>query len=164
MTSRSTEIKPKGPGEPALLRVSKQIRAETRSIYYKSNRFTLNVRDYDGAAFTPFWKQYAPNRPPWTGEGNSPNVAFLFTGRPNFENLVRWVKDYHHCASELKPNLKEPDGRDDYIIEAAFRMTEATPWVGWASVEKTLRAFQHGLRGTCSRWGRVAEDEDDWTH
>ncbi|KAK4963697.1 hypothetical protein LTR10_001328 [Elasticomyces elasticus] len=161
---KKIKIKPTGPGEPPLLRVSKRIRDEASSIYYTLNTFHVYITDFDGAAVTPFSRQisrYDFHPPLNKGEGGASNVLFLMGGDAKWDNLVRWIKDVHNYQSTFRPDLDKPQTRNDYIVGAAFKLEEAMRWMGWGMVEKALSAFQHGLKGTCSAWGRDADDNDD---
>ncbi|KAK5681908.1 hypothetical protein LTS10_006442 [Elasticomyces elasticus] len=157
-------LKANGPGEPAILRVCNRIRKEASSIYYTANNFELRLVDFNGAAFTPFYHQYRRYVYCHPRGAAHTNIKFNIGGSPNFGNLIAWIKDHYTCQSNLQPVLDDPVSRNDYIVDAAFRIAEsfdALPnWVPWASVEKALRAYQYGLKGTCSSWATVDDGDD----
>ncbi|KAK5122022.1 hypothetical protein LTR85_004268 [Meristemomyces frigidus] len=139
------EVTATGPGQPGLLRTCKAIRNEASSFYYAENRFALRLVDFDGAAFTPFGRQYECYVP----KGRV-NVGFSIRGRPNWANLMRWVKDLY-LGNSVRPNLQEPSCRDDYVVGAAFKLLDEMKWRGWDKLERVLEAYHHGLKWTCSR-------------
>ncbi|KAK3680221.1 hypothetical protein LTR78_000599 [Recurvomyces mirabilis] len=160
VSGEEIKLKPKGPGEPALLRVCRGVRKEARSIYYTENKFRLSITAFNGVAFTHFARQYRIYRH-LRPQGNS-NITFLIDNDPHWENLVAWVKDYFLWAG-LRPDLEVKTRPSDHIVNAAFNLADAVPhwgYYGWATVEKSLEAFRDGLKGTCSPWVRNYDKED----
>ena len=78
---------------PAVLAASRQIRKETRTIYYTRNRFVITVYDYDAAAVLPFVDRYLKySRFSTLFPNEELNVEFAFLGQPNWKNLYDWIK------------------------------------------------------------------------
>ncbi|KAK3632266.1 hypothetical protein LTR56_004266 [Elasticomyces elasticus] len=153
----SVAIRPKGPGEPALLRVCKGIRAEARSIYYGANNFRLVMADFNGAAFTPFSRQYRDHEYYQRRTlANTGKVTFSMLGVPNWANLMRWLEDIYYCRA-LEPDLSKPIGNDQRIVGAALKVVNELKFKtvgGWSAVEKVLHAMHQALKGTSSYWGK----------
>ena len=78
---------------PAVLAASRQIRKETRAIYYTRNHFVITVYDYDAAAVLPFIGRYLKySRFSTLFPDEELNVEFAFLGQPNWKNLYDWIK------------------------------------------------------------------------
>ncbi|RMY76479.1 hypothetical protein D0863_01938 [Hortaea werneckii] len=157
VSDKAIEITPTGPGEPPLLSTCVTIRRETKGIYYPENDFRLLLTDYNGAAFSDFYWQSRLWQ--FRRHSTAKNITFQLGGRPNWANLVEWIKDgYYGCGPPLRPDLDEPKCRDDHVVGAAFRIAEELEFqVCWVTIEKALEAYHWGLKGTCSRWARDGE-------
>ncbi|KAK3621093.1 hypothetical protein LTR56_023019 [Elasticomyces elasticus] len=150
-------IRANGPGEPALLRVCKGIRAEARSIYYGANDFLLVMHDFNGAAFTPFSRQFRDYEYYQRRTlANTGTVSFSMLGVPNWANLMRWLEDIYYCRV-MEPDLSEPTTNDKRIVGAALKIVNELKFKsvgGWSAVEKVLQAMHQALKGTSSSWGK----------
>lgn len=91
---KAIEITAKGPGEPALLQLNKEIREQAREMYYTSNKFSFFVRNAKGAAFTPFVKQASE----FLNLETKP-FDFRMAGKASFKNLVGAGTTLDTCAS-----------------------------------------------------------------
>ncbi|KAK3686675.1 hypothetical protein LTR37_019606 [Vermiconidia calcicola] len=140
-----------GPGDPAVIRTCKSVRNEARAIYYRENDFRLHVRNYNGAAFLPFFYQYAR----WPKVTRS-QVFFSMTGLPNWDNLVAWLKSSDTSVGTV-PDLDNPKSSIEHIVGGAMRIVDAMKYLPWQYKEEALQGFYQGLKGTCSRW---VKDED----
>ena len=92
-------ITKKGPSQPALLRVCRQIRREARGIYYTANKFAVKIERFEGAPLVPFSEQHAI----WSGGAN---LIIRMVGRPCWVNFLAWLKEYH-SKLELRPEMDD---------------------------------------------------------
>ncbi|KAK5738924.1 hypothetical protein LTR17_005650 [Elasticomyces elasticus] len=150
-------ISAEGPGEPSLLRVCKGIRAEARSIYYGTNDFRLVMRNFDGAAFTPFARQFRSYECQHYGRlAKTGAVKFQMLGAPSWANLMRWSKDIY-CGQAMEPDLSGPEDPNEHIVGAVLQIINDLQYKvvgGWPAVEKVLQAMHRALKGTNSPWGK----------
>ncbi|KAK5675287.1 hypothetical protein LTS10_012051 [Elasticomyces elasticus] len=78
---------------PALLTVSKQIRAEAVEFYYKNNDFVLRVTDFDILPYKPFLKIYKPYGKSFPKDTTSGFCGFWVIGAPSWKNLLSWCQE-----------------------------------------------------------------------
>ncbi|KAI5367999.1 hypothetical protein Slin15195_G031330 [Septoria linicola] len=156
------EITSTGPGEPSLLRVCKRVRNEASSIYYAENNFDLQIQRFNGADLQPFIRQSSRyehllniDHPKHT------NISMLFSGSPNWDNLVAWIKSNHWGPGNLTPTRGDAVGHVFHFYDSAFKLAETMDMLPWAKVERALKALRRGLKGMPSPWSE-GWDEDDW--
>nr|OQO28107.1 hypothetical protein B0A51_05306 [Rachicladosporium sp. CCFEE 5018] len=153
----SISVTSEGPGEPALLRVCRQIRRETLRIPHTENDFLVRIVHYDGAALAPFARQHERY-----GDATS-NFRMVMTGNPNWENLLKWLKEVvaHWC--DLIPDLSDDDSdcaccrwphkTNDKILAGMFRAAmELRGRVMWAVAEKVLEGAHQALAAVSPQW------------
>lgn len=116
---------------------SRQIRREARGIYYGENRFTIKVKDYEGAPFTNFIRQHD-----FATLGEPATLKILMTGQPNWTNLLAWLKEWY-LTRRFRPEPAK-DADDEYIwpchqtVISMFDIVDEGPWFGWHRLEKVL--------------------------
>ncbi|OQO14523.1 hypothetical protein B0A48_01401 [Cryoendolithus antarcticus] len=146
-----------GPGEPGLLRASRQIRRETRAMYYSANEFIVEVMDYDGAALTPWSRQH------YRYANAESCCKILMLGEPDWGNLMRWCKDVAQTPCALIPALEQKKPKcdcgqhnhypDDDVAEGMIRIADELRWnLGWASVEKVLEGAHQAVTARNRDW------------
>lgn len=141
--------------------VCRSVRAETRSIYYSENSFELLVRNYNGAAFVPFARQFWP----FSCRLGLTNVTFQLTGMPIWKNLVEWVKADRYYFFDLIPELSSRrEDHLDHVLAGLFKLANALRGSSWHTVEQALAAMRLSLMGTCAAFwiDEGYDEESDW--
>ena len=84
---------PNPPYEPALLRVSRQVRNEASSIYYQENHFRFDMPNFDASAYIK-WVRAEPivrsRLQVWF------KLQVITSCDVAWENLVRWLEAIHN--------------------------------------------------------------------
>jgi hypothetical protein len=132
---------------PALLAVCRQIRKETKTIFYTSNRFHVDIPYYDTTLYTA-WRIHIRNIGYKT---KASNVAFRVLGGPNWENLKIWCR---HVWSGL-PAISRVRGhvkRKHEIVDAAHRIAVASRGKPWVECEVQLDGWRRVLGQVDRTW------------
>lgn len=104
VTDDDIDVTSTGPGEPALLLSSKDIRQESLLIYYRENHFNMRVPDWNGTALVPFMKQLRKI-------GEPVSESFQTPGSPNGDNMVCIERRKSQCCLSLrKADFGDPCG------------------------------------------------------
>ncbi|KAK5117142.1 hypothetical protein LTR85_008910 [Meristemomyces frigidus] len=133
--------------QPALLATSKQIRHEARKIYYLENRFRLIAANMDSAAITAF----AQNVGPYLHDDLQ--IVVEPTGRPDWNNLLRWLKDFFEGRSI--PDSESPEaGSPMKVVTNAFDIVRelAKAGLAWEQVVPVLESYRNGVDGAGHTW------------
>ncbi|KAK5127539.1 hypothetical protein LTR85_006879 [Meristemomyces frigidus] len=156
----SVRIERTGYARPPLLRTSRQIRAESLSIYYSENKFTVSMRAYDSTLSLNF----TSSLPYLKGEGRSWHLQ-MRTGRhyqddPNWTNLLTWLHRYHRNEvivgiCEPKRLLKRTEDRSDdhLVVSGMFAMVRVLYKSPWEQLRKILEMQRPTLNILDGRWG-----------
>ncbi|KAK3617303.1 hypothetical protein LTR56_025371 [Elasticomyces elasticus] len=102
--------------EPALLSVSRRVRDEASSVYYKGNQFNHDIMDCN-ADLMHKWVLHV------YGLGfDRLKIDMLVVGQPNWTNLLQWCRELCECKAGVC--LKCANGRDelDSVVEAATQI------------------------------------------
>ncbi|GIZ46507.1 hypothetical protein CKM354_000963300 [Cercospora kikuchii] len=154
--TKPMKVTSKGPGEPSLLRVCNRIRREARSIYYAENEFELHLEDFDGEALVPFKNQYSYFSNWLTGQCLGVNVTNLMKGKPNWENLVAWIKADRNRRA-FWPDIFREYCPTHQVAASAFRIVDSMYMRPWFEVERALEAMREVLDGMPSLWAEFPD-------
>ena len=157
LTKRALRVEYNGLAEPALLLVSRQVRAESVPIYYLENRFVVRTLNYNFAAVKKWGKRLRKLTEVY---GIRPRHEYEF-GRtadtPDWESFMEWLKLYHIKNSRFEG----PDGRHvgqrptpvmkvvlDTMLDIVSEMADQP----WERVERLLKSHRKILISLDSRW------------
>jgi hypothetical protein len=140
--------------QPSLLRVNKQLRGETASIYYSENTFTFHIHDVNGLDMLPFRKLQSRYRSPQV----KGNFKTHFMGGANAANLLALIKACHDEPGLIDINVKECRERPlEKVTRAAFEVMKGMRWKTWAEIEVVLKAYFAALAALDRKWALNGE-------
>ncbi|KAK4541937.1 hypothetical protein LTR36_007301 [Oleoguttula mirabilis] len=122
--------------EPALLQTDRQVRAETRPIWYQGNEFYSDVHDCDATLDSRFRVHVADQKL----QGPVVRIGTLMSGKC-WSNLVRWCKDlWNQNVPALAP--AEDMNAEEAVIAAAHQIATQHRKRPWAECEEALRILR----------------------
>lgn len=144
--------------QPGLLRVNRQIRSETCSIYARENAFAVVVQDL----------QFAPHKGHWVwNQGDGEGEGLLLEGRLSWTNLLEWVFAHwkgeatglqylsRKASADEEASAWEKAGAKIVLVNEAFRVADdlRRQNVSWEVVARTLEAMKRvATRGKDATW------------
>ena len=142
-TTTPITIPPTGLVQPALLRTSRQLRAETTSIYLRENAFRILVDDLAVRVPPRHWLASAPV----PGQGN---FRVRLAGALNWPNLLAWCRRVHEAVF-LMPEAKSAVGR---VVRPALQIAKVMRGLPWEEVLKVLEQYRRGCEGMGEAGGK----------
>lgn len=158
LEDRIIEVNRQGPGSPALLIVSKQVRKEAISKYYSKNRFIINFTDYNPDPVMPFIKRYHEYfKSPKKYDPEKAKVGVLrirAKGRPSWVNLWLWCWLYYHGEIDYFDTVCDGAMSNTASLKVIFYMLRAMKQRGtsWESAELGLHSHLIVLIFGDHRW------------
>lgn len=127
--------------QPSLLRVSRQIRSETRDIYCQENCIFLNVHNLKFAPHSSYWV--------WNLGGNR-NAFLSYHGWYSWKTLAAWAREHWEVGWIRPIELRETNDENSTIVAEIFTAVDALWESGakWRGVEATLQSFRKILETT----------------
>ncbi|KAK4503838.1 hypothetical protein PRZ48_004753 [Zasmidium cellare] len=134
--------------EPGLLFVNRQIRSETRLMWFVQNRFEIPITDCAPGLLEPFMRFFVRIRP-LTNQPMSIDYGFIQTGR-NWANLMEWCRVVHRypCAMEMSYY----SNRYEEIIIAAHEIANSHVGAPWAVCERGFKTLRSVAGRLDTRW------------
>ncbi|KAK5127467.1 hypothetical protein LTR85_006806 [Meristemomyces frigidus] len=132
------------PPQPGIMQVSRQVRAEIVSIYYKENTFGHIIRDYDYRLYRK-WCLSSKFRV-------KSNMVFKTHKPTNWANLLEWVKAWYHGECGFPGPL--PDGVPSVecsMVKMAVRMRDRH-LLSWDEVASNLEDAHQALVAVNPAW------------
>ena len=135
--------------QPALLKTCKQIRHEALSIFYNENKISANIDDWSPAvknACHDLWARY---------ELKTAQFSHYFTGNPNWENLLAWLKAFYLGDMKgISDVVNKTRALERKTIGVMFLMatTFRNNGMPWESLREVLEAQRGLLLKGDGRW------------
>ncbi len=123
--------------QPALLRTFKLIREEALPIWYKENRFSIKIYDYDSSLLEKF-KAHE------NSVHVSTNLRIYVRGPPHWQNLVKWCRAVY-TTKGLSFSTPPSTTHTASVISAAHELTRQNRQRTWEDCEKALGALRMAL-------------------
>lgn len=133
----------------ALLSTCRQIRTETRSMFWLKNTFLFTIYDCDDSLAVAFRKVLNVFLPVMC------DVICTLKGRKSWENLMKWCRNAHANKSFFLDRL---DDRSQLVsvVVAALKITKAVN--SWSECERALEGLRVVAEAIDSEWrGKVAD-------
>lgn len=134
--------------QPALLRVSRQVRKEAIKIYYDENEFAYHFVDLAGAPGECCYEIVRRYR----SEGRN-NFVVVMRGGGTWKNLLAWVKaryEYRHLPCCWVGSQSTPTRTR--VAHAAFDIATEMRSQPWTNIEAVLEAFHRGVAAENPAW------------
>lgn len=143
---RTISIYPHLHIQPAILKTCLMLRNDYMREFYGSNRFLLQVRDYDILPFVPLYRGI------FDLGLDFENFDFRISGRPNWANMKSWAKQFHE-EKFFGLLMNVPDGNAASFVEGLlFDVASALPDLSWSETERLLDAMRPLLIRADKRW------------
>ncbi|KAF7190953.1 hypothetical protein HII31_08112 [Pseudocercospora fuligena] len=148
--------------QPGLLRTCRQIREETRSMYYCGNNFKIETGAYDVRPVKMFFKQargFWSNYDQYENEVDRlGNVEYgIRHSKPPWDRALKWLKAYHDNETPpyVCPHTDHGYGGFCEDFAVAFDMVRAMAPFYWSGIEKVLEKYREVAN-------EAYEEYEDW--
>jgi hypothetical protein len=134
--------------QPPLLKICKQIRHEALRLFYIENKISTNIHDWNPVVKYHFQQlMFKHNVRP-------ENLHHYFSGGPNWENLMNWLKAVHEGRiGSISDAVGKQRPMERKLVGVMFRVVrKATGVSSWPQVEDLLVAHRELLGMVDARW------------
>ncbi|KAK5111957.1 hypothetical protein LTR85_011704 [Meristemomyces frigidus] len=145
--------------QPPLLRTCTKVRSQALPIWYADNEFEVKIRDCDGSIYVK-WLRHTRSI---GSKGALRRVAWILSGRPNWTNLMAWLREQYEGRSDLQPefsfsgNVELPD--EWRFVIAAHDMLKDYSEKPWHVFERAMKRLRYAVDPFDPRW-RDGVDSD----